>query len=279
MAAQDKQPGLVLRPNRPLRAWNSIDLFKDEVGGGDEKRSSRFESLREGTSRRPPGIGDRDGLFNVQRTRSSIIKETKGCVAALLDFGDHETGSDGVNGASRNIDDIATRNLSPSDPLGNRSVRDGLAELLRSQRSVETESNAAPGFCGKDVPRLGLAARFAHRSGERVSRMNLDRQRLEREKQFQEQRWLVGRGVPPFVPDLANLPVCSADVAPWPEIAAAPGLFDCSRRGKFYRHGPLLVRVCRRGSTHRRALAKSRRMAPHMSVQRGQRGGLRTGCC
>ena len=48
MAAQDKQPGLVLRPNRPLRAWNSIDLFKDEVGGGDEKRSSRFESLREG---------------------------------------------------------------------------------------------------------------------------------------------------------------------------------------------------------------------------------------
>src|SRR6202042_428154 len=114
-----------------------IDLFKDEVGRADEKRPSRPQSLRERTSQREPRVGDRDGLFNVQRARSPIIEETKGRVAALLDFGDHETGSDGVNGASRNIDDIATRNFSPSDPLCNRSVRDGLAELLRSQPSVE----------------------------------------------------------------------------------------------------------------------------------------------
>ncbi len=145
---------------------------------------------------------------------------------------------------------------SPGDPLGNRSVRDGLAELFRSQPSVEPESNAAAGFCGEDIPRLGLAARFAHRPGEGVSRMHLDRQRLEREKQFQEQGGLVGRGVRPFVPDLANLAVCSAGLAPWLDIRAAPGLFDGSHKGKFYRHGPLLVRVGRRGSTHRRALAK-----------------------
>ncbi len=61
--------------------------------------------------------------------------------------------------------------------------------------------------------------------------------------------------------------------------AAAPGLFDRSRRGKFYRHGRLLVRAARRGSTRRSPLAKSRRMAARTSVQRDQRGGLRTGCC
>ena len=133
-------------------------------------------------------------------------------------------------------------------------------ELFRSQPPVETESNAAAGFCGQDVPRLGLAARFADRAGEGVSRMHLDRQRLAREKQFEEQRWLVGRGIPPFVPDLANLAVCSAGLAPRPEIGAAPGLFDRSRRGKFYRHRRLLVRAARSGSTRRPPLAKSRSM-------------------
>src|SRR6202453_5346120 len=112
-------------------------------------------------SRRQPGISDRDCLFNVQRAGSPIIEETKGRVAALLDFGDHETGSDGVNGSSRNIDDIATGDLPPSDPLGDRSVRNSLAELFRSQPPVEAESNAAARLCGGELPGLRLPAGFA----------------------------------------------------------------------------------------------------------------------
>ena len=66
----------------------------------------------------------------MQRAGSPIVEETKGRVAALLDFGDDETGSDGVNGASRNVDNVATRDLPPSDPLGDRSIRNGLAKLF-----------------------------------------------------------------------------------------------------------------------------------------------------
>ena len=84
-------------PDNPLRARRSIDLLKDEVGGGDEKRSSRSQSLREGTSRRHPGIGDRDGLLNMQIPGPSIVEQTEGRVATLLDLGDHETGPDGVD--------------------------------------------------------------------------------------------------------------------------------------------------------------------------------------
>ena len=154
----------------------------------------------------------------MQPAGSPIIEETKGRVAPLLDFGDDETGSDGVNGARRNIDNIATSDFPPGDPLGDRSVGNGLAELFRSQPPVEAESNAGVRLRGEDMPSLRLSARFADQAGESVSRMDLDRQRLEREKQFQEQGGLVGRGVRPLIPDLTNLAVCSAGLAPQSEM-------------------------------------------------------------
>ena len=78
------------------------------MGRGDQEHPSWSQSPREGASRRQPGIGDRDGVLNMQGPGSSMIEETVGRVAALLDLGDHEAGPDGVDGASRNIDDIAT---------------------------------------------------------------------------------------------------------------------------------------------------------------------------
>ena len=85
------------------------------------------------------------------------------------------------------IEPAGTSTTSPQETVRQaiRSAIDPSAMALRScsrrQPPIEPKSNAATGFRGDDVPRLGLAAHFADRPGESVSRMHLDRQRLLRE--------------------------------------------------------------------------------------------------
>ncbi|UGY18985.1 hypothetical protein [Bradyrhizobium septentrionale] len=60
----------------------------------------------------------------MQFTRSVIVEQAERGVAALLKFGQHNAGAEGVNGAGGNGDDIAFRNWTPLNQVDDRAIGD-----------------------------------------------------------------------------------------------------------------------------------------------------------
>jgi hypothetical protein len=127
-------------PDTHFERGRASDLFKDEVGRLTSVVLA--ESLREGTSRRQPASATATAC-STQRETPIIERDERSCRCAV-DFGDHETGSDG------GMEPDGTSTTSPHATcrqairLAIRSVRNGLAQLFRSQPPVEPESNAVP---------------------------------------------------------------------------------------------------------------------------------------
>ena len=69
-----------------------------------------------------PWMGNGHPVVFVQFALPAVIKQAECRVAALLNFCEHDTGADGVDGAGRNVDDVAFRNRPPVDEIGDRTV-------------------------------------------------------------------------------------------------------------------------------------------------------------
>ena len=82
-----------------------------------------------GRSKRPR-MGNGDAIVFVQFALPAIVEQAECRVAALLNFGEHDAGADGVDGAGRDVDDIAFRNRPPVNQFGDRTVLDRRTQLL-----------------------------------------------------------------------------------------------------------------------------------------------------
>ena len=96
---------------------------------GDQGRSGRGETPRDGLSLYRSRIGDRDGAVFVQLALPAIVEQTEGRVAVLLNFGEHDTGADGMDRAGRDEDDVAFRDGTPLRKSGDRAVLDRGAQF------------------------------------------------------------------------------------------------------------------------------------------------------
>ena len=170
----------------------------------DEDRPVRGKARRMAWRSKRPWMGNRDAVVFVQFALPAIVEQAECRVAVLLNFGQHDAGADGVDGAGRNVDDVAFGNRSPLNEFGNRTVLDRCTQLLRRYLVLQSSADLRVGLGGEDVPCLALAVRHPHRARESVVRMNLDRQWLAGEQQLEQQ----GRGgrilVGPLEPQLAD---------------------------------------------------------------------------
>ena len=77
----------------------------------------------------PPEV-NLDSLFHMQFALSTVIKNAKCRVAALLNFSNDESRANSVNCAGWNEKAVTRKNSLPDHEIHNRAVVDGFAQLL-----------------------------------------------------------------------------------------------------------------------------------------------------
>jgi hypothetical protein len=180
----------------------------------------------------------------VQFTLPAVIEQPERGVAALLDFRQHDTGAERVDGAGRDEDDIACGDWTPLHQVDDRAGGDRRPQFLRRYPALQTNADLRVRFRRKDVPGFALAVWHSDRAGEGVVRMDLDRQWLAREQQLKQQRCVRSVLVGPLEPQFPDGVTRAVDVAPWLEIADAPRLVQRPHGRVFDGHG-LSSRVAR----------------------------------
>ena len=90
----------------------------------DERRSSGGEASLTCLSLSRTRLRNGDGVFFMQFPLAAIVEQTECCVAALLNFGEHDTGPYGVDRAGRDEDDVAFRDRTPLREICNRAIPD-----------------------------------------------------------------------------------------------------------------------------------------------------------
>ena len=241
----DQEPGLSLRVELPVRIRRQIDPLKNEIRAGDEQRSGIGQAPRNRLTCGRSRICRRHGVVHVDFALPTMIEQTIRRVAALLDFGQHESRADGVDGAGRDEDDIVLAHRAPLNQVRDRAVLDRGAQLRRRVLPLQPDGNLSLGRCRQNVPGLGLAVRQPDRMREGIVRVDLDGQRLFGQQQLEEQ----GRGrrvrVGTLKPEFANRGAVRLDLAPGQEIGTSPGFAHGPHAGMFDRHDVLLVRGSR----------------------------------
>ena len=137
-----------------------------------------------------PGRCHGDGIFDVQFPLPSIVEQPERGVTVLLDFGEYDARADRVNGPGRNEDDVALMNRVPMHDVRDRAVRDGGSQFGGGTRIIQSDRDLRARNGRENVPCFGLAVGKPDRSCECIVWMNLNRQRLGCEEQFEQQRRL-----------------------------------------------------------------------------------------
>src|SRR5579864_3210537 len=140
----------------------------------DENRPFIGEAGRIGRKSKRPRVGDGDPIVDVQFTRSVIVEQAECGVAALLNLGQYDAAAEGVDGAGRDEDNIALRNLTPLNQFDDRAARDRCPQFLWRYPALQTNTNLRAWFRRDDVPGFALAVRHAHCAREGIVRMDLD---------------------------------------------------------------------------------------------------------
>src|SRR3981081_743830 len=98
---------------------------------GDEKGSGSGEAGWIARRSKRPGVGHGDAVVFVQFARTAIVEQAEGRVAMLLNFGEHDAGADGVDGAGRDENDVAWRRRAPINQIDDRTIPDRRPQFLR----------------------------------------------------------------------------------------------------------------------------------------------------
>src|ERR1700730_3416222 len=117
---------------------------------GDEKGSGSGEAGWIARRSKRPGVGHRDAIVFVQFARTAIVEQAEGRVAMLLNFGEHDTGADGMDGAGGNEDDVAWRNAAPVHQFDDRTIPDRGPQFLRRYPVFQSDANLRAWFYGED---------------------------------------------------------------------------------------------------------------------------------
>ena len=153
----------------------------------DENRPAGGEAGRMAECAKRPRSGNRDAVVLVQFTLTAVVEQAECRVAVLLNFGEHDAGADGMNRPGGDEDRIACRDGAPMKQVDDRPVPDRRMQFLRRDPVRQPDADLRAGFCRQDVPRLALAVAQPDGAREGIVRVNLYRQRLAGEQEFEQQ--------------------------------------------------------------------------------------------
>lgn len=166
------------------------------------------------------------------------IENTERDIDTLLYFRDNHARADSVYRASGHVNGITFANRMPRYQGGNRAILYRTAQLGMRKGLFQAQRYMGTGRCSHNVPGFVLAVRQPDGTGEGIIRMNLNRQRLACEQQFEKQarrRRIFVRALEPQLPYRAIL----MDITPRPKIRLSPRLMNGAHAGMFDRHSIL----------------------------------------
>src|SRR5207237_2998559 len=174
--------------------------------------------------RRRCGLGDGDGVVEVQFAETPVIEQPIRDIRILLKLQQRDARTNRMNGAGRNEVKLARGNAVPVDKLFDCAVSCRDAHLFGRKLIGQSQSKRRCWLSIENVPALALAASEAALARLLVVRVDLDRQAFAREDVFCQERQVV-YGTRILEPDLANAsavrgPECSRD------CIAPPRFFD-----------------------------------------------------
>ena len=100
---------------------------------------------------------DRDRLVEMQLARPAVVVKAVGDVGILLDLDQAQPGADRVNGACRNVEEIAWPDRVPFQQPFDAAVKSGLAHGRCVERFAKADTQGRAGFGIEDQPALFLA--------------------------------------------------------------------------------------------------------------------------
>src|SRR5258708_2241097 len=101
-----------------------IDALEHKIRTGDEQGPGIGQSPGSNLYARCLGMGNGDGVGDVQRPPAAKIEQPKRRVAVLLNFREDQSRTDRLDGARGDKYAIARPDLTPSHRVGNRAVLD-----------------------------------------------------------------------------------------------------------------------------------------------------------
>ena len=122
VTAQNEKPGLAFRLQTPSGARRQIDPLEHEVGAGDEKGPLVRKPVRSRPKTGWSGVCHRNCFFDVKLALATVVEQTEGCVAALLDLGNDEPCADRVNCSGWNGNGVVWQDGVPHDKILDRAV-------------------------------------------------------------------------------------------------------------------------------------------------------------
>ena len=165
----------------------------------------------------------RDTCIQMQFARTAIVIEPVGNVAVLLNLDQTDPGTDRMDRAGRNIEEIAGPDLVPFEQLLDRTVQCGGADLISTGTLEKPDSQRRAGIGRDHQPAFFLAlAAQSLRKSLRVRGMSLDRELFRREDIFDQQALQRRRRLEPHLAD----PLPGGRDKRRGELILAPRLFD-----------------------------------------------------
>ena len=91
MALEDKDPGLVLCTELPIRFWRQVDPLKDKMLASNEQGSDIGKARRNGLAFSRSRIRDRHGVVYVNFPLSTMVEKAELRIVSLLDLRNRES--------------------------------------------------------------------------------------------------------------------------------------------------------------------------------------------
>ena len=150
-----------------------------------------------------PKVDGLERLLDVQGPRLPVrpqaipVEQPEGGVARLLDLRHQHAPAEGVNGSGGQEDAVAGLWLEGVQAVLAASLANRRHECVAIDARLQSRVDQAPWLCLQDDPGLGFSQiGWAQLCGHRIIGMHLDRQRLGRVEELQQQ-WEAWSGVMP----------------------------------------------------------------------------------
>ena len=106
--------------------------------------------------------------------RSVVVEDAVGDIAALLNLGEKDAAADGMDAASRDVEDVARGDLMTSECGDDGPVGDAALILFGREMFAEAGEQRGAGLGVDDIPHFGLPHFIMHASGHLVVGVDLN---------------------------------------------------------------------------------------------------------
>ena len=222
-------------PSSSLRG--KFDPLENEMPARDENGSASGKAGRIAGVRCGHAWATATPLSSCNSRCRAIVEQAECRIAALLNFGKHDAGADGVDGAGRDVDDVVLRNRAPVNQIGDRAIpgsRPAIAGALpdasirRHLRArLRPKECTMPRSCRSASPSRGRTCRPGEPGSTMVRLVN---------SSLRSSAGCERRPCRPARTTALRRHHQTVNAAPGPEITDPPGFVNDPHGGMFGRH-------------------------------------------